>query len=166
MRIHTQQQTRRSAAIDQNFQKPWFWLFCVIFLGPRPWSPNWGDRIQILTQCVHGGHIHLCAENKPIRLSRLPANRFIIIARRRKKEFSLLVYWILKKTFVCCVCRLGSKYRPHRQTYGGALLQHPKSWGSSRWPCFPCSDAREESGPFVSPNDVWPPHSTSLRTTP
>jgi len=24
----------------------------------------------------------------------------------------------------------------------GALIQRPKSWRSSHWPCFPCSNAR------------------------
>ena len=32
------------------------------------WSPCWGDLVQIVTQRVHGGHIHLHAEKKPIRL--------------------------------------------------------------------------------------------------
>jgi len=30
-------------------------------------TPCGGDRIQILTQCVHCGHIHLTVDNKPIR---------------------------------------------------------------------------------------------------
>jgi len=47
----------------------------------------------------------------------------------------------------------------HRQcvtspTYGGALLQHPKSWGSSRWPCCPCSDARDPPVPKFSYTNI------------
>jgi len=55
-------------------------ILCNIFGTPS--HDRWGDRIQILTltQCVHGAVvIHLCVENKPIRLSRLPANRFITL---------------------------------------------------------------------------------------
>ena len=62
-------------------------LFCVIFLASRPWSARWGDRIQILTQYVHGGHIHFCGENKPIGLSRFPANRFITLRVAESSAF-------------------------------------------------------------------------------
>jgi len=41
----------------------------------------------------------------------------------------------------------------HYIAYGGALLQHPKSWGNSRWPCSPCSDAHEKDANFTLPDD-------------
>jgi len=68
------------------------------------------------------------------------------IARRRKRVKLTRLLNFKENFCFFCICRLGSKYRPqfscskfhksatsvslsHRQTYGGALLQHPKSWG-------------------------------------
>jgi len=57
VRIHTQQQTGDATVVwpqyTRNTDIGHFW---VIFF--------WG---AVCVQCVHGGHIHLRAENKPIR---------------------------------------------------------------------------------------------------
>jgi len=42
------------------------------------------------------------------------------------------------------------------------LTWRPTIMVSEQWPFY---GRTFKSGPFVSPNDVWPPHSTSLRTT-
>ena len=56
-----QQQTRRSTAIDQNFQRPWFWLFWVIFWDPGS-DPLVGARSHpnFNTMCAWWWYTSLC----------------------------------------------------------------------------------------------------------